>query len=233
MYKRTNPSLILLAGLFVSIQLCAAVVKAQDIIPADKFLIRNKTGYAVTFSLRQGAGRWDDYYLSPGADSLFGGYDQIWFCPSGVGCQHLQLRLGQRYKITFDGASFHFVMITPDQWAKRDKVRPEKKPCDCAREAAVAEPTPEPVRVVSCPSKSTRGLQKRLDPRRLVPAVGLSAVKELYQFARVGVGLAVPRRHAEVEVVACRVADTARRRVSVQPLDGATPDARVSLRGGR
>jgi len=130
MIKRTWKMLFLLAVLLVSVQLGAVVARAQDdIVPPDKFLIRNRSNYDIAFFLRRGDGPWVRYGLAAGQDNLYNNADQLWFAPDGYIPIHCRVELGQRYKFVFDGTRWYFLRIVPNQASKlRSVTRVEQVP---------------------------------------------------------------------------------------------------------
>jgi hypothetical protein len=80
-------------------QLGIVLVQAQDIIPANAFLLRNRNDRQITFFLRKGAGDWTEYSLSAGGDGIFKNKDQIWIATKGQEPVHRSLQIGCRYKI--------------------------------------------------------------------------------------------------------------------------------------
>jgi hypothetical protein len=158
MSKLKRSSLLLfLLSLMVSTPLGTIATRAQDIIPPGKFLIRNRSREHVTFWLRKGGGPWSEYHLAPGADDLYGDYDQVWFRPPGYDAVYRGVKLGQRYKIIFDGSRWDFVMIDPDQIGQGAASREE-------------QPT-RPALSRGCLIMSQGFSVERLDPGRPVPAV--------------------------------------------------------------
>jgi len=92
-------------------QLGIVLVQAQDIIPADAFLLRNRNDLQVTFFLRKGPGDWTKYRLSAGGDGLFKDKDQIWMGTDGQEPVHYYLHLGCRYKIVWKDRRWDVVKI--------------------------------------------------------------------------------------------------------------------------
>lgn len=82
-------------------QLGIVLVHAQDIIPANAFLLRNRNDLQVTFFLRKAAGDWTEYRLPAGRDGIFKDKDQIWMATEGQEPVHYYLDLGCRYKIVW------------------------------------------------------------------------------------------------------------------------------------
>jgi hypothetical protein len=197
MLRRTRRVLFLLLALLVSTHIGVEGVRAQDddIVPAHQFLIRNKSRADVIFSLRKGWGPWDDYRLRPGEDHLYEDKDQVWFSPAGQDPIHCEVKLGQRYKFTFDGGRWDFVMIDPDQVGGFAAARGKEEPCGRRRRpwsvsALPAAGVSARAAGSDCPRPARACLRDRLDPHRLVPAVWLVAVEEFDRLA--GVRSAAP-----------------------------------------
>jgi hypothetical protein len=92
-------SLLILFGV-LSLQLpLQPVTLAQDIIPPNAFLLRNKGDRTLTFWLRRGNGPWTQCQLAAGERSLYYDQDEIWLATQGQEPVHYRLELGQRYKI--------------------------------------------------------------------------------------------------------------------------------------
>lgn len=91
--------LLILLGLF-SLQLQRQpATLAQDIIPPNAFLLRNKGDRPITFSLRRGNGPWTQYQLASGERALYYDQNEIWLATQGQEPVHYILELGQRYRI--------------------------------------------------------------------------------------------------------------------------------------
>jgi hypothetical protein len=82
-------------------QLGIVLVRAQDIIPANAFLLRNRTDREIIFFLRKGDQEWTKYRLNPSQDEIFSDKDQIWISTDGQEPVHYYLKLGCRYKIVW------------------------------------------------------------------------------------------------------------------------------------
>jgi hypothetical protein len=98
-HSRLIALLVLLGVCLVQLQLKPITAQAQDIIPANAFLIRNKGDRPVVFFLRNGNGPWIQYSLSAEERALYYDKDQIWLAPEGQPPVHYTLVKGQRYRI--------------------------------------------------------------------------------------------------------------------------------------
>jgi hypothetical protein len=73
--------------------------QAQDIIPTNAFLLRNKGDRTLTFWLRRGNGPWTEYQLTAGERALYYDQNEIWLATQGREPVQYVLELGQRYRI--------------------------------------------------------------------------------------------------------------------------------------
>lgn len=77
------------------------LARAQDIIPANAFLLRNRTDREITFFLRKGDDDWTRHRLAAGERQIFSKKDQIWIATEGQEPVHRYLQLGCRYRIVW------------------------------------------------------------------------------------------------------------------------------------
>ncbi|MFY9621492.1 MAG: hypothetical protein WAM70_08685 [Pyrinomonadaceae bacterium] len=91
-------AILVLASLFQS---GVVLVRAQDIIPANAFLLRNRNDRQIIFYLRKDSDDWERYGLAAGAEGIFKNKNQIWIKTEDQEPVHYYLRLGCRYRIVW------------------------------------------------------------------------------------------------------------------------------------
>lgn len=96
-------SLVLLLSVS-AVQLKTPSILAQDILPANAFLLRNKADRTLTFWLRKGSSDWRKYELPQNARDTYEDKDQIWMSTLGQEPVHYTLRVGQRYVLIWKDA---------------------------------------------------------------------------------------------------------------------------------
>jgi len=91
-------SFLLLVSL-LAVHLTPPTTLAQDILPPNAFLIRNKGDRTLTFWLRKGSGNWKAYELAQSARDTYEDKDQIWISTIGKEPVHYTLTVGNRYAL--------------------------------------------------------------------------------------------------------------------------------------
>lgn len=107
MIPRTKLIPFLLLVVLLLLQLKPLPIYAQDLIPANAFLIRNRSKEMVTFWLRRGSEEWVKEILDVEERETFFDKDQIYMSPPGHEPIHRSLRLGKRYRIVCNGSSWN------------------------------------------------------------------------------------------------------------------------------
>lgn len=98
---RSHSKWIAILVLVSFFQLGGVLARAQDIIPPNAFLLRNRNDRQITFFLRKGDEDWAEYSLAAGAKRVFSNKDQIWIGTEGQENVHYHLQLGSRYTIVW------------------------------------------------------------------------------------------------------------------------------------